>query len=73
MNRAEIKAAFLIGARSGYRRTIKAQENAASGNPALVERERQRLAHGRTWFAEFILCLPFAGLGLGALYFLLTR
>ena len=73
MNRAEIKAAFLIGARSGFHRVRKAQQNAASDNPALVERERQRRAHGRTWFAEFIVCLPFAGLGLGALYFLLTR
>jgi hypothetical protein len=68
----EIRKQYHAATLQGFRNTRKLQRQAAADNPALAYRARETLS-ARQLAMVLIICLPFAGFGLGSLVTLFYR
>jgi hypothetical protein len=69
---SEIRKQYRAATLQGFRNTRKLQRQALADNPAIAHRARETLSARKIAMA-LIICLPFAGFGIGSLVTLLYR
>jgi hypothetical protein len=68
----DIRDQYRAATLQGFRNTRKLQRQALANNPAIAYRAREALS-ARRLAMVLVICLPFAGYGLGALVTMLYR